>query len=150
MNPLPEQMYRLRMRKEVKLSSTYHVCVGSERHFYSVPFKYVGQKVKVMWDVQSVEVYVGTECACMHRRSLIPYGYSTEKSHMPENHTAYEHRKEQNAATLIERGARIGQSVEWAITDILQHTTFPQQAYGKCNGLLALAKKYGRSRLEHA
>lgn len=150
MNPLPEQMYRLRMRKEVKLSSTYHVCVGSERHFYSVPFKYVGQKVKVMWDVQSVEVYVGMECACMHRRSLIPYGYSTEKSHMPENHTAYEHRKEQNAATLIERGARIGQSVEWAITDILQHTTFPQQAYGKCNGLLALAKKYGRSRLEHA
>lgn len=150
MNPLPEQMYRLRMRKEVKLSSTYHVCVGSERHFYSVPFKYVGQKVKVMWDVQSVEVYVGTECVCMHRRSLIPYGYSTEKSHMPENHTAYEHRKEQNAATLIERGARIGQSVEWAITDILQRTTFPQQAYGKCNGLLALAKKYGRNRLEHA
>lgn len=150
MHPLPEQMYRLRMRKEVKLSSTYHVCVGSERHFYSVPFKYVGQKVKVMWDVQSVEVYVGTKCVCMHRRSLIPYGYSTEKSHMPENHTAYEHCKEQNAATLIDRGARIGQSVEWAITDILQRTTFPQQAYGKCNGLLALAKKYGRSRLEHA
>lgn len=150
MNPLPEHPYRLRMRKEVKLSSTYHVCVGSERHFYSVPFKYVGQKVIVLWDVQSVEVYVGTECVCMHRRSLIPYGYSTDKSHMPENHTAYEHHKEQNAATLIERGARIGQSVEWAITDILRHTTFPQQAYGKCNGLLALAKKYGRSRLEHA
>jgi len=150
MKPLPEQAYRLRMRKEVKLSSTYHICVGSERHFYSVPFKYVGQKVKVMRDVQSVEVYVGTECVCMHRRRLIPYGYSTEKAHMPENHTAYEHRKERNAATLIDRGARIGQSVEWAITDILQRTTFPQQAYGKCNGLLSLAKKYGRSRLEHA
>lgn len=150
MKPLPEQMYRLRMRKEVKLGSTYHICIGSERHFYSVPFKYVGQPVKVLWDVESVEIYAGTECVCMHHRSLIPYGYSTEKSHMPENHTAYEHRKEQNAATLIERGARIGQSVEWAITDILQRTTFPQQAYGKCNGLLALAKKYGRSRLEHA
>lgn len=150
MNPLPEQMYRLRMRKEVKLGSTYHVCIGSERHFYSVPFKYVAQQVKVFWDVESVEVYVGTECVCMHRRSLIPYGYSTEKSHMPDNHTAYEHRKEQNAATLIKRGARIGQSVEWAITDILHRAAFPQQAYGKCNGLLALARKYGRSRLEHA
>lgn len=150
MKPLPERMYRLRMRKEVKLSSTYHVCVGSERHFYSVPFKYVGQMVKVMWDVESVEVYVGTECVCMHHRSLIPYGYSTDKSHMPDNHTAYEHRKEHNAATLIERGARIGQSVEWAISNILHRTAFPQQAYGTCNGLLALARKYGRSRLEHA
>lgn len=150
MKPLPERLYRLRMRKEVKLGSTYHVCVGKERHFYSVPFKYVGQKVKVLWDVQTVEVHVGTQCVCMHRRSLIPYGYSTEKAHMPDNHTAYEHRKEQNAATLIERGARIGQSVEWAVADILRHTTFPQQAYGKCNGLLALAKKYGRGRLERA
>lgn len=150
MKPLPEQMHRLRMRKEVKLSSTYHVCVGSERHFYSVPFKYVGQKVRVMWDVQSVEVYVGMQCVCMHHRSNIPYGYTTEKFHMPENHTAYEHRKEQNAATIIERGARIGMSVEWAVTDIFEKTTFPQQAYGKCNGLLALAKKYGKQRLEHA
>lgn len=61
MKPLPETMYRFRMRKEVKLGATYHVCVGSERHFYSVPFKYVGQMVKVMWDVQDVEVYVGQE-----------------------------------------------------------------------------------------
>lgn len=39
MNPLPQTMHRFRYRKEVKLSGTYHVCVGSERHFYSVPHK---------------------------------------------------------------------------------------------------------------
>lgn len=150
MQPLPEQMYRFRMRKEVKLSSTYHVCVGKERHFYSVPFKYVGQTVKVMWDIEYVEVYAGKELACCHTRSLIPYGYSTEKSHMPEKHLAYEQRKEINAATLIGWGANIGPSVKWAIEDILKRTTFPQQAYGKCNGVLALAKKYGRQRLDHA
>lgn len=48
MRPLPRQMYHFRMRKEVKLGASYHVCVGSERHFYSVPYKYVGQMVKVM------------------------------------------------------------------------------------------------------
>jgi len=48
MRPLPEEMYRFRMRKEVKLGASYHVCVGTERHFYSVPCKYVGQMVKVM------------------------------------------------------------------------------------------------------
>lgn len=150
MKPLPEQMYRCRMRKEVKLGGSYHVCVGKERHFYSVPFKYVGQTVKVMWDVETVEVYVNQELVCCHPRSFIPYGYTTEKSHMPEKHLAYEQRKEVNAATLIGWGANIGQSVKWAVEDILKNTTFPQQAYGRCTGILALAKKYGRSRLDHA
>lgn len=150
MKPLPQSMYRFRMRKEVKLSSTYHVCVGSERHFYSVPFKYVGQKVKVMWDVATVEVYSGDTLICAHPRSHIPYGYSTEKAHMPERHTAYEQQREVNAATLIEWGCRIGPSVGLFIEDILKRTTFPQQAYGKCNGVLALAKKYGHARLDNA
>lgn len=150
MHPLPNQMYRSRMRKDVKLSGSYHVCVGSERHFYSVPYTYVGQTVKVMWDIETVEVYVKNTLVCMHQRSFVPYGYTTEKMHMPEAHTAYEQRKEVNAAKLIEWGAKIGPSVEWAITDILQRTTFPQQAYGRCSALLGLAKKYGRNRLNHA
>ncbi len=147
---LPDEMYRFRMRKEVKLSATYHVCVGSERHFYSVPYQYVGQIVKVMWDVEYVEVYAGNELICLHSRNTIPYGYTTDKVHMPDKHLAYEERKEVNAAKLIEWGARIGPSVEWTISDILAKTTFPQQAYGKCNGVLSLAKKYGYNRLEHA
>lgn len=150
MRQLPEQMYRVMLRKEVKLSGTYHVCVGKERHFYSVPYTYVGQIVRVMWDAATVEVFSGTELLCMHQRSLVPYGYSTEKAHMPERHTAYEQRKEVNAAKIIEWGARIGSGVEWAVSNILERTTFPQQAYGKCNALLGLAKKYGRNRLNHA
>ena len=150
MQPLPNSMYRFRLRKEVKLSSTYHVCVGPERHMYSVPYKYVGQTVKVMWDVEYVEVYVADKLVCAHRRSLVPYGYSTEPQHMPDAHKAYERTKEINAATLIDWGARVGPSVKWAIEDILQRTNFPQQAYGKCNGILSLGRKYGHARLEHA
>ena len=40
--------------------------------------------------------------------------------------------------------------MKWAIEDILHRTNFPQQAYGKCNGILALGRKYGYSRLDHA
>ena len=142
-------MYRFRYRKEVKLTATYHICVGAERHMYSVPFKYVGQKVKVFWDVEHVEVFVGTERVARHDRSMVPYGHSTKAEHMPEKHKAWEQAKEVNAATLTEWAARIGPSVKWAVEHILTHTTFPQQAYGRCSGVLALAKKYGRSRLEH-
>ena len=149
MKPLPHTMYRFRYRKEVKLTGTYHVCVGAERHMYSVPFKYVGQMVKVFWDVEHVEVYAGTERVARHERSMVPYGHSTKEEHMPEKHKAWEQAKEVNAATLTEWAARIGPSVKWAVDYILTHTTFPQQAYGRCSGVLALAKKYGRTRLEH-
>ena len=84
--------------------------------------------VKVMWDAEFVEVYVGDDRVAFHQRSLVPYGYATSDDHMPENHTAYEAGQGQNAATLIERGMRIGASVKWAIESILKRTTFPQQA----------------------
>lgn len=150
MAPLPQAMHRFRYRKEVKLGSTYHVCVGSERHFYSVPHKYVGQKVRVMWDTSLVEVYCGSEFVCSHPRSLKPYAYSTKKEHMPEAHKAYERSKEQNASTLLQRASFIGVSTQWAVDTMLRKTRFPQQAYGNCNALLALVGRYGKSRVEKA
>lgn len=150
MRPLPKGMYRFRMRKEVKLGASYHVCVGSERHFYSVPCKYVGQTVKVMWDVEYVEIYADGKLVWTHERRHDPYGYSTEKTHMPDAHLAYEHNRSQNAAALIDRARRVGPFTKWAVENILQRTTFPQQAYGTCNGVLSLGRTYGYGRLESA
>lgn len=150
MKPLPERMHRVRQRKEVKLSSTYHVCVGRERHFYSVPYTYVGQTVKVMWDVETVEVYADGQLLCVHPRSTVPYGYSTDKAHMPERHKAYERTSEVNAVSLIDWGRRIGPNVADAVESILERTTFPQQAYRNCTALLSLAKKYGHFRTDRA
>lgn len=150
MRPLPDAMYRFRLRKEVKLGSTYHICIGSEHHFYSAPHTYIGQKLKVLWDAEFVEIYSGDQLLFCHDRSMVAYGYSTEKIHMPESHKAYEHSKEMNAAKLIDWGTSIGPSVRWAIETVLRSTTFPQQAYGRCTGILSLARTYSRSRLETA
>lgn len=148
MRELPPQMYRFRLRKEVKLGKTYHVCVGQERHFYSVPYKYYNKKVRVMWDAEYVEVYVGRERVCAHYRSHVPYGWSTEASHMPENHSTQPRcMMEADAVALVERATRIGDSVKWAVEDILQKVTFPQQAYGRCNAVMAMGATYGYNRL---
>ena len=68
---------------------------------------------------------------------------------MPESHFAYEQNRSLNAATLINRAQRVA-STWWSVENILQRTTFPQQAYGKCNGVLSLGKTYGYDRLESA
>ena len=150
MNPLPAEMHRFRHRKTVTLGSSYHVCVGSERHMYSVPYNHVGRMVTVMWDMEYVEVFLGTMRLCVHRRSYEAYGYTTDKNHMPESHKAYERSREYNAAALIERAGFIGQSMKWVVETMLSKTRFPQQAYMHCNAALALVKEYGCDRLEHA
>ena len=68
---------------------------------------------------------------------------------MPESHLAYEHNRSLNAATLINRAQRVGPFTWWAVENILQRTTFPQQAYGRCNGVLLL-RTYGYDRLGSA
>ncbi len=150
MAPLPEKMYQFRYRKEIKLGPTYHVCIGKECHFYSVPYTYVNQQVTVMWDTMYVEVYSGHSLICTHNRKFDRYGYSTKPEHMPEAHKAYERTKTMNAASFIERASFIGPSVQWFIETLLEQTRFPQQAYGKCQGTISLASKYGADRLENA
>ena len=91
---LPDVPFRFRYRKEVKLTGDYHVTVGrlEERHLYSVPYTYVGQKVTVLWDTETVEIYQNNTRIALHRRCLSG-GRPTEKAPMPENHLEYLLRK---------------------------------------------------------
>ena len=41
-----------------------------------------------MWDVMSVEIYAEGKLVWTHDRKYEPYGYTTEKEHMPESHLA--------------------------------------------------------------
>ena len=105
--------FRFRYRKEVKLTGDYHVTVGrlEERHLYSVPYIYVGQRVTVVWDTETVEVYLNTQRIALHKRSFIA-GRSTEDAHMPENHLEYQHSKGRNAAFTWKR-QRLSACIHW-------------------------------------
>lgn len=92
---LPMTPYRFRYRKEVKLSGTYHVMV--DKHNYSVPYQYVGQKVSVQWNLDTVKVYSGSSRIAIHQRRQ-GSGYSTLDEHMPDKHLSYKHGQGYNAA----------------------------------------------------
>ncbi len=34
-----------------------HVCLGADRHYYSVPYKYIGKKIKILFTSLVVEIY---------------------------------------------------------------------------------------------
>lgn len=132
----------------MKLTGDYHVTVGrlEERHLYSVPYIYVGQRVTVVWDTETVEVYLNTQRIALHKRSFIA-GRSTEDAHMPENHLEYQHSKGRNAAFYLEEAEVIGMYTLKAVEKVLASPKYVSHAYRSCEGILSLRKNMVRKGL---
>lgn len=147
LNDLPMTPYRFRYRKTVKLCNNYHIQV--DRHKYSVPYQYVGQEIAVVWDIESVEVYLTDKLIAIHDR-MTGDGYSTKDEHMPNNHIEMIRGNTCNAAYFLERAERIGPKTHYVMERILNTRKHLPHAYNSCHGLLSLGKKYGNNRLERA
>ena len=146
--PLPPEPYRFKYEKSIKINSTYHFQID-RNHFYSVPFQYVGQKAKVVYDAYSVEVWVNMKRIATHVRAY-DEGYTTVPEHMPEKHRAFARTKEYNAAYFLKKARQIGPQTTSVVESILTSAIFVQQSYRACQGIIRLADRYGNERVESA
>ena len=84
---------------------------------------------------------------CSHDRL---YGrinqYSTNESHMPENHQRFLWNKDR----FIRWAASIGESTMTVVQKLFNRYKVEEQAYKGCMSLLKLSDKYGKTRLEDA
>lgn len=149
MNPLPPEAYSFKYEKMFKVTSTYHVQIGKERHFYSIPYQYVGKEAKAVYDCVDVEIWVDLERVAVHRRSFTD-GYTTEPSHMPPDHREYLRTREYNAAYFIDKSRQIGPETHEVMEAVLGSKYFVQQSYKTCHGILSLARRFGNERMEQA
>jgi len=146
--PLPSEPYLFKYEKSIQVNSTYHFQIGKNR-FYSVPCQYIGQKAKVVFDADTVEVWVDMKRIATHKR-LYHEGYSTVPEHMPEKHRAYAESKEYNAAYFLRKAREIGPETVAVVDTVLNSAIFVQQSYRACQGILRLSNRYGPERLESA
>jgi transposase len=145
--PLPVEPYRFKYKKQTKITSTYHIQINN--HFYSVPYQYVGQEACIVYDAETVEVWINMERVVTHNR-VYSEGYSTEKEHMPPHHRAYVESKEYNAAYFLKRAKQIGPNTLAVVDTVLKSACFVQQSYRSCQGIIHLASRHGKERLEKA
>ena len=54
---LPESLYQVRHYTKAKVQKNYHVVIGEDWHFYSVPFRYIGKEVRIAYCDDTVEIY---------------------------------------------------------------------------------------------
>jgi len=146
---LPAELFIIKHTTIGKVQKNYHVLLGENKHYYSVPHKYIGQKTKIIYDEQNVEIYIGLQRIATHKRSYRG-GYTTLPEHMPEHHLRYKEMQGWNAEYFISVASKIGLHSEEAFRKILASKEFVEQTYKACIGLKQLAEIYGHDRFEAA
>lgn len=128
----------------------YHIQLSEDHHYYSVPYGYVGKKVRVLYDNSTLEIYFDGERIAVHARSGIGSAYHTIPEHMPSHHQKALNIKGWTKGDLLAQAREIGPSAHKALEYILCSSFYPEQNFKSAHGVLMLGKTYGRERVEAA
>jgi transposase len=150
LRPLPAEPYVYKHRASAKVKKNYHVILGEDWHQYSVPHQYIGRQVTLVYDDQTVEIFLDLRRIAIHRRNYRRNGYTTLAEHMPESHRRYKEQRGWTHEDFTRRASVIGEHTCQAIELLLKSRTFMEQTYDGCLGVLRLGDKYGKDRLEAA
>lgn len=138
---LPACRYQIKESKEVTVMKNGHIQLC--KHYYSVPYRFIGRKVKVIFSQSEVSVFYNKERIAYHRYSTKQFTHSTLKEHLASTHQFV---SDWNPEKFTHWAASISPVVSEYITRILEAAAYPEQAYRSCVGILSFEKKVGRQR----
>jgi transposase len=144
LQPLPDKRFELRSSSVATVMKNGHVCMGADKHYYSVPFGYISKKVRVLYSKSIVEIFYKYECIALHQRVRSAHNYTTDPSHMATQHQVL---AEWNPDYFLAHARSISTEVEFYIALVLRKKPHPEQAYKSCQGILSFAKRVGHLRL---
>lgn len=144
---LPATRFEMKESCFATVMKNGHVTLGVDRHYYSVPYKFIGRKVKLLYSRQTVEIYTGYERIAFHNRVKSAHNYTTDKDHLA---TAHRFMTEWTPERFLSWAAEIDIDVKDYIQKVLDKKQHPEQAYKSCLGILSFAKKVGNERLTGA
>ena len=147
LTPLPQNRYEIKQMAYVTVMQNGHVCLGVDKHYYSVPYHYIRKKVKLLFTSGQVEVFYKYNRIAVHRRNRVRYSYTTIPEHMASTHKFM---TDWTPQRFINWGESIGEPVKQLIIKVLEKRQHPEQAYKSCMGILSLEKKVGKERLTNA
>ena len=145
LKPLPSIPYAYRHVVKARAHIDYHV--SYDGHHYSVPYRLRGEAVMVHAGEQVVAVFYQGKCVAEHPRSRTPSGHTTMAIHMPKAHANHQ---EWTPSRFLQWAQRIGPATQRVVCYQLESRPHPEHGYRACLGILSLAKRYGKVRLETA
>jgi len=152
MKDLPSDLFEIKKSTTAQVRRNYHVLLGEDKVFYSVPYKYAKREATIIYTSKIVELYIDNQRVATHKRAYATGSqqYHTKDEHMPKSHLEWQKAQGFNAAYFLSEAERIGPATRWAIQHILLSRIHESQSYNSCQGLLRFAEKYSSLRLENA
>jgi hypothetical protein len=141
---LPSDRYEIKFYKEVTVMQNGHIQIREDKHYYSVPYRFIGRLVKIIYSASKVSIFYNKEQIAYHRRSTVKYRYTTTKDHMSSTHQFV---SDWNPDKFLNWANGIAPVVKDYIIQILDKTDYPEQAYRSCVGILSQEKNVGKQRL---
>ena len=144
LQPLPAERFAIRRIAKVTVMMNGHVQLREDKHYYSVPFRFIGKTCKLVYNSNEVEVYFGGERIAAHPRVRKPHGYTWIKDHLASHHQFV---TEWSKDKFLEWGNNISSEIRDYMEQLFLIAKHPEMAYKSCMGILSLARRYGRDRL---
>ena len=142
LQPLPSIRYQMKARKTVTVLKNSYVMLN--KHHYSVPKEYIGKRVDIIYDADTLQIFHGLKLVTVHQRDDTPYAYTQKEAHnLPGRHGSYE----KDLDEIYERAAAIDNILLSYLKDVTAEKKYLPQAFRTCRGIMSLEKKYGLARL---
>ena len=139
---LPRLPYNLKKSAGVTVMKNGYVMLNADKHYYSVPYRFIGKKVKILYSKYEVEVFYKYEKIAEHDRTKSRHNYTTKEEHLASQQKAI---LEWNPEKFLADARAIDEIVEYYIGQVLLKKTYPEQAYRSCMGILSFAKRKGKN-----
>ena len=145
LRPLPARPYEYAEWLGAKVNIDYHVEV--DRHWYSVPYQLVGQRLDIRASAGVIEVLHRGRRVASHPRSRARGSFTTVPAHMPEAHRRH---AEWTPGRIVAWAERTGPATAGLVAAIMAGRPHPEQGFRSCLGIMRLGRRYGDERLEAA
>ena len=136
--PLPADRFEIKSYSELLVAKNNHIYLSENKHYYSVPYKLIGSKVKVIYTRSMVYIFSKGKQVAVHIRSYKKGGYTTEKDHLCSQHQHYRDRSPQYYLRQAEKRSEV---LGKLISLIFSQNRYPEQLYKTCDGLFGLLRK---------
>ena len=135
---LPEQAFELKYYRDHKVAKNNHVYMAKDKHYYSVPYVYIGIKVKMIYTRTMVYIYSKNNRIATHIRSYQTGGYSTIRDHLC---SAHQHYLDRSPEYYIQKAKGKSKELYELLELLFKQNRLPEQLYKSCDGLFSLHRK---------
>ncbi len=147
LQPLPASRYQIKQFRQAKVQKMGCVLLYEDKHYYGVPYRYIGQKVELRYNRRTVEIYHHHKRLWSYKRDRTPGGYTIAgqlRSQQEKKHMVWDH------DYFYRKARRIGPYTGQYVSKLIRQYDYVDMGCKQAMGIIHLIKQYDRQRVEKA